>query len=328
VAYAVVCDAAPQIFFEIAGLLYNAWLLARLGFKLLRRRPDLLYERYALGTFAPAVLCKMLRIRHVIEINESVLVQRSRSLTLASVHRLVEKLVLSSADLLVTISSEFRRVLTNAFPALEDKIVVCPNAVSRSTVWSPLASAVDVKTRLRGSILLGSVGQFVTWHGLEPFVASMAQLARERDLGFLFIGDGPVRSDVMSAARRHRIEERVLFTGIVPHAAVQDYLAVMDIAVIPFSNMHSSPMKLAEFMAAGLPIVAPSLPPIREVLVDRVTGHLFEHGNLEDMRRRLVEVLDDMPRALQMGQRAREHAFQNLTWGHNAQIVLKRFGAG
>ena len=324
-AYRLVADRAPQVVFGAAELMYNVPAGLRLRTRL-RRRPGLAYERYAVGHFAPASLCRALGIPRVVEVNDSVVIERSRPTSFPRLKRSIERRILASADLIVTVTRHFKARLLEAFPVLDEaKILVLPNAVSEREFGAP-PSAPDPGLRARLGLgsrtLLGTVGQFLPWHGLAPLVAATAGLARERDLGFLFVGDGPVRPEVMEAARAAGVEDRVTFTGMVPHARVPEHLALLDVAVIPALNEHCSPMKLMEFMAMGLPVVAPDLPNIREVLEDGRTGRLFRPEDMDDLRRTLADVLGDRDASRAMGRRARAFILADLTWSGHARRVL------
>ncbi len=324
--YRLIADHAPQIVFGMAELLYNLPLAWRLWRRIRRHRPDLMYERYAVGNFAPALVCRLMRIPLVVEVNDSVVIDRSRPLSFASLKRAIERRVLRSAALVVTVSQRFKAQILEAFPDLGTKILVCPNAVSERRFRlsnMPPDDALRSRLGLAGrKVVLGSAGQFVRWHGLAEFVGAMSGVARELDAAFLFIGDGPVRPEVMAAARAAGIEERVIFTGMIPHAMVPSHLALLDLAVIPFSNIHGSPMKLMEFMAMALPVIAPDLPPIREVIDDRRTGRIFRNGDMDDMRKVLLEMLADAEACRGMGQHARTHVLSNLTWAAHARHCL------
>lgn len=330
-AHRLVADHAPQAVFGAAELMYNVPAGLRL-LRRLRRHPGLVYERYAVGHSAPADLCRALGIPRVVEVNDSVVIERSRPTSFPRIKRSIERRVLASADLIVTVTRHFKAQLLEAFPGLDaSRILVLPNAVSERRFLTPSAGAGDeLRSRLGlgTRTLLGTVGQFLPWHGLAPLVAATADLARERDLGFLFVGDGPVRPEVMEVARASGVEDRVSFTGMLPHARVPEHLALLDVAVIPTLNEHCSPMKLMEFMAMGLPVVAPDLPNIREVLEDGRTGRLFRPGNMNDLRRSLAEVLDDREASRAMGRRARETILAGLTWSGHARKIFEALALG
>jgi glycosyltransferase involved in cell wall biosynthesis len=269
-----------------------------------------------------------------VEVNDSVVIERSRGNSYSWIKRSLESRILSSADLIITVTDRFREQLLEAFPHLpESKILVLPNAVSTRLFDAPPPD-IGAFSELRGRLglgprtILGTAGQFLPWHGLTPMVLALADLALEEDLGFLFIGDGPVKPDVIEAGRSSGVGDRVTFTGMVPHDLVPVHLSLLDIAVVPSSNEHCSPMKLIEFMAMGLPVVAPDLPNIREVLEDGRTGLLFRAGDMDDMRRRLAEVLSDREAARAMGGRARDHVLAHLTWDGHARSVLEALAGG
>ena len=142
----------------------------------------------------------------------------------------------------------------------------------------------------------------------------------------LFIGDGPVREEVLDAARAAGVLEHVIFTGMMPHALVPEHLALLDIAVIPFSNAHGSPMKLMEFMVMGLPVIAPDLAPIREVVEDHRTGRIFRRDDMDDMRRVLTEMLAEPEDMQRIGRNAKDYVLANLTWRAHAQKCIHALG--
>jgi glycosyltransferase involved in cell wall biosynthesis len=310
----------------MAELMYNAPILGRLGWRM-KRRPDLMYERYAVGNFAATLLCRSLGIPLVLEVNDSVAIERSRPTSYRGSKLLLERRVLSAADLIVTITDRFKSQLLEAIPHLpEGKILVLPNAVSERRFQprpAKATAALRAKLGLGRRVLVGNAGQFLPWHGLAPFVAATAALARERDLGFLFVGDGPARQEVQEVARVGGVADRVYFTGMVPHALVPDYLSLLDVAVIPSVAPHASPMKLMEFMAMELPVVAPDLPNIIGVLEDGQSGRTFRHGDMADLLDRLLGLLDNPDAARELGRRARAHVLTHLTWAGHVRVILE-----
>jgi glycosyltransferase involved in cell wall biosynthesis len=154
----------------------------------------------------------------------------------------------------------------------------------------------------------------------------MGPVAAERDVRFLFVGDGPARAGVMARAEALGMADRVQFTGMLPIDEVPACLAVFDIAVIPKAAAHASPMKLIEYMAMGHPIVAPDLPSIKAALMDGSMGRLFPSGDMPLMRAAILDLLRDGETAAAMGRAAREHVFSHLTWDRHADQVMGKLG--
>jgi glycosyltransferase involved in cell wall biosynthesis len=325
--YRVIADGAPQVLFEMIELAYNAVLFARLAWACVRARPALIYERYSLNTFAPSLIGRLFGIKHVLEVNDSVVIERSRPLELRAVSSLLEGYCLRSADLSITITERFRGQLLSRFGEKGIRIEVMTNGVSRSRFDRPFDRAgVRNRLGLGDAVVLGGTGQFLEWHGLEDLVAQMGPSARERDIRFLFVGDGPARQGVMARAEALGVADRVHFTGMLAIDAVPDYLSALDIAVIPKAAPHASPMKLIEYMAMGLPIVAPDLPSIRAALVDGAMGRIFPAGDMPRMREAIDALLADRAAAASLGREAKAHVFANLTWDGHARHVLGVLG--
>ncbi|HKP97243.1 MAG TPA: glycosyltransferase family 4 protein [Fibrobacteria bacterium] len=325
--YRIIADQAPQILFEGIELAYNGLLFLQLARRCLRNRPALIYERYSLNTFAPSLLCRLLGIKHVLEVNDSVVIERSRPLELRAVSSFLEGCCLRSADLSITITERFRRQLLDRFGARGIRIEVMTNAVTRRRFDRGFdREAVRRALGLEDAIVLGGAGQFLEWHGLADLVERLGPEAKARNLRFLFVGDGPARADVMAKAEALGVADRVHFTGMLPIDAVPGYLAVFDIAVIPKAAAHASPMKLIEYMAMGLPIVAPDLPSVRAALMDGSMGRIFPAGNMSAMKDAILDLMADRESARALGLKARAHVFAELTWDRHAGEILAILG--
>jgi glycosyltransferase involved in cell wall biosynthesis len=80
----------------------------------------------------------------------------------------------------------------------------------------------------------------------------------ENDFRFLLLSNHP-KTEVQEWMQEYQIPEAVLIQKYVPHSRVPDYIGLADFAVVPFvpvpSKRYGSPIKTAEYMAMGLPII-------------------------------------------------------------------------
>jgi glycosyltransferase involved in cell wall biosynthesis len=243
-----------------------------------------------------------------------------------SVLSYVEKRMLGWADKMTTGSEASKRSLMNM--GLDaGRIYVVPNAVE-SESFSRVADPQDIMRRydLNGKTVVGFVGSFARYHGLEILIDIGAGLQEKFDnnVVFLLVGRNVHGTD----SPRERILTRRLghmftFTGEVPHFEVPSFLAAMDITIIPDSNTYGSPMKLFEYMAMKKAIVAPDVPPIREIIEDGKTGILFERGDSSGATKAVEKLVQDEALRDQLGRRAHEIALRNYTWERRADRIVE-----
>lgn len=164
-------------------------------------------------------------------------------------------------------------------------------------------------------------GAFRRWHGAIHLAHAIRELrARGRnDIGAVFIGDGPELPAVRKAAAGL---ESVVFTGAVPHTQMPACLSACDIGVAPFDldahralslAFYWSPLKMFEYMAAGLPVVAPIASRIPGLVEHRLEGLLYDPAFPHALAAAL-EALTDANLRTQLGQAARARAVRDYSW--------------
>jgi glycosyltransferase involved in cell wall biosynthesis len=155
-------------------------------------------------------------------------------------------------------------------------------------------------TREPGSVVAVFAGAFRRWHGAIDLVRA-ARALRERGqhgLQVVLIGNGPEWSRVKEAASQ---VPGIVLTGAIAHDQMPACLAAADIGVAPFDldthpplqlAFYWSPLKVFEYMAAGLPVVAPAIPRLASIVRSDHEGVLYnprEPGGLAGALERLTE---------------------------------------
>ena len=92
---------------------------------------------------------------------------------------------------------------------------------------------------------------------------------------------------------------------------------------LPAANtMDCQPIKLFEYMLAGLPIVASNLPRLSEIVIEVQCGILVDPSQPEAIAEALQWLLEHPTEAQAMGKRGRQAVLQTYNWNSQAQLLL------
>jgi glycosyltransferase involved in cell wall biosynthesis len=291
-------------------------------------RPDMLYERYALNGTAGLALAAELGIPHVLEVNAPIVDEElaHRGLTSDASVRALEQTIVTHATRIVAVSEDLKRWLVGV-GVEEDRITVLANAVDPARFEVQAEKREDARRRLGadGRPIVVFVGTLKPWHHPGILVRALGVL-RERNVAprLLLVGDGPEREGLEALAREEGLSPMLTFTGSVDHDEVPAYLAAADVAVAtyhPDSGRYFSPLKLFEYLAAGLPVVAAELGDIPHCVRRGETGLLYPPGDAQALADAVATLIADRERAVAHGRNGREHVLRHHTWRSNARAL-------
>ncbi|MBJ6982888.1 MULTISPECIES: glycosyltransferase family 4 protein [unclassified Luteimonas] len=315
----------PEPLFELAELAYNVVAGWRIAAWLLRNRDvDFIYERYSLFMYAPIWLARLRRIPIILEVNDSATVERVRPLAFRGLAMAIERLAFRNASGLVFVSGIFRDRALAAHGAMAPAIVT-PNAadIAKFTFSEQQREGTRARLGLDGHVVCGYLGGFVPWHAIDRFVHRIADhLEAAPHLKLLLVGDGATYPALRALVESRGLSSQVVMTGRVAHDEVPGLLAAMDMAVLPSAGDYTSPVKLFEFMACGVPPVAPDFEPIREVLVEGETGWMFKAGDLDAAVASVLARSRDRAVLARVGAAARRYIAAHRQWRNNIEELI------
>jgi len=174
---------------------------------------------------------------------------------------------------------------------------------------------------------VGFVGSFKAWHGLSVLIEAFGRLRLTcPDTRLLLVGDGPERCSLLADLSARGLLEATHLTGRVAPHDVPGLLASMDVAVAPYPqrrHFYFSPLKVYEYMAAGLPVVASRIGQLRRLIDDGVTGLLCPPGDADALTSALDRLRTNPQLRLRMGRAARARVLGRYTWAAVATRILE-----
>jgi glycosyltransferase involved in cell wall biosynthesis len=285
---------------------------------------DLIYERYSLWSYAGMEFARTTDVPGLLEANAPLIKEQAefRGLIGRDKAEEVAERVFSDASVLIAVSEEVAAYLEK-YPDAREKIRVIANGVDPERIKP---GVVPAWPRDREGFTVGFVGSLKPWHGLDVLIVAFHRLyRREPKSRLLIVGDGPERAKLSDEIRQRGLQECVHLIGAVSAEEIPSWLASLDVAVAPYPQLpqfYFSPLKLYEYMAAGLPVAASRIGQIARVVQHEVNGLLFPAGNAQALAAVLERLCKDPDLSRRLGQEARKTVLQNHTWDQVVQRIL------
>lgn len=298
--------------FSSHGVFYFSLLLHLLFKRSYRNREAILFLRHIkLASFIMR-LGKFLRNPIVFEAHEFFHLAVRRGKKRERIRELESK-VYRSADGIISISRTIKEHLVNLGVAPE-KIHVVHNGVE--------AGWFDIERKSSGSFICYT-GSLYSWKGVDTLIEAMKYLPDEK---LIIVGGGKRMGELKHLAETEGITERVSFVGAIPRTEIPEYLSQSKVSVLPNTpsvpSQFSSPLKLFEYMASGIPIVASALPVFQEILTDERNAIFFEPGNPHSLAAAIKKLVDSPGLAARIGYTAKEDA-KNYTYDKRAEKIIE-----
>jgi glycosyltransferase involved in cell wall biosynthesis len=278
-----------------------------LGSRLEEFGANALYERLALHSAVGSAAAQRLGIPHLVELNAPLLAEaaRYRKLEEPEVAERLEGATLSDADVVFVVSPP---LAAYAKARGASRVEVLQNAAAIESFPPPERNGANPVAVFAGSLR--------PWHGIET-IAEAWRLLGASAPRLLVVGDGPSGELLRGLA--------VTVTGAVPPARVPRLLVGADIGLAPYSAdapRYFSPLKLFEYLAAGLATVIADLPAVTAV-VDDDTAVVIPRGDAEALAQAVAALCADASERTRLGDNGRALVEAGHTWKHRARRILE-----
>ena len=209
-----------------------------------------------------------------------------------------------------------------------NKISLAPNAVDLNQ-FAYLEPDTEFARMVgcEGKIVVGYIGSFVQYEGLDLLVEAVALLPQAlRDkIKLLWIGDGVVLPDLLELAKKLGVSDNVISLGRRPFEEVPRAYSIVDISAFPRKGQIIceivSPLKPFEAMAMHKAIIVSDVRPLKEIVTHGVTGLIHQKDNSQSLSDQLARFIEDADLRRTCGKNAREWVENTRQWDTIARSI-------
>jgi len=175
------------------------------------------------------------------------------------------------------------------------------------------------------------VGTLIADRGVRQAAEAMTLVLREvPNAALVVVGDGPERPRIEETVRRLGLQDHVALLGWRHHQTLAAYYQHAQVGLLPFLDCAHIRITLAnklfDYMAAGLPVVAVDVPPMRRILDESGAGLLFPPGDVPALAQRIVALLCDSQLRRSCGTRGRAAVQRKYRWSVDERAFLTALG--
>ncbi len=147
------------------------------------------------------------------------------------------------------------------------------------------------------------------------------------DIKVLIVGGGDKLPLLKQLAEELKITNNIIFTDYVNQTEIPEYIAAADIAVACFADNEitqgKSPLKIAEYLAMGKPIIASRVGDIPKMVGN--AGILVEPNDSEELATSIISLLNNSEKRIGLGQQARIRAEQIYNWPQISKTFIAAY---
>ncbi|ALM52819.1 glycosyltransferase family 4 protein [Halomonas huangheensis] len=322
-----VSRSAPQassnsLYRQMMAIVGRSWAHLELTYQLVRSRPTVIHA-HDVNVLPTAWLAAVLaRVPLVYDAHE-ISTDREGYKSFRRVVGWVEKKLMPRAVGTITTTDARAKFFARAY------------GIPRPLVLQnrPRLTQVEQSTRIRDELKLDQPWPIILYQGGLQQGRGLPRLvevaARVPSAYFVFIGGGRQEGELQRLAEQLALSERVRFIPTVALSELPYYTASADIGVQPIENtclnhFTTDSNKLFEYVVAGLPVVASSLPEISKVVRRHDLGILTTPGNSESLAEALNTLVQDPALRKRYAQNA-GIASQHLNWEEQEQALVKLY---
>jgi len=238
-----------------------------------------------------------------------------------------EPTIYANADKIISVSKELGEDLVRQYKIQKERLIVIPNGID-TTKFKPMGS--DVLKRdlnLTDEKLIVSVGRIDEQKGFQQLIKILPDISKKYNVKLIVVGTGPYLRNLKLMAEKSGLLDRVIFTGRVTDEDLPKYYNLADVFVFPTLREESFGIVNIEAMACEKPVITSRIGGIPTAIENGRDGILIEPGDLDELAKNILYLLDNDDVAERLGKQAREKVINEFSLDKMVEDTIKVYEA-
>ena len=281
---------------------YETVLASKMVDVVKREELDVLHVHYAIPHASAAFMAKQILAAQGVHI-PYVTTLHGTDITLVGRDPSFEPVItfcMNESDAITAVSESLREDTYKHFNATKD-ILVIPNFVHPRS--KTIHNIQEIRRRYANDNepIMCHISNFRKVKRVDDVLKMFDKVNQKIPSKLLMVGDGPERFGLEELCAQLGLCDRVVFIGKVRET--QEVLEISDLFVLP-SETESFGLAALEAMAMGVPVISSNTGGIPEVNINGETGFMSDVGDVEDMAKNAIYILEDEDRKKNFGENA------------------------
>ena len=238
-----------------------------------------------------------------------------------SIQRRIEKIVnsktLRKASRILVSNESTRNLVSKYYKISTDKISIIPNGVNNANFYSSMEPS--------NQIIFSGVMYY--HRGVDVLLESVSTVIQKiPDVQFVMLGSGPEMEKLIEFTKKNNLSRNVKFLGWVDKKQIPEYLAKSAIGIGPLRvtevTKDALPIKVLEYMASYLPILAVNGTLSSDILKDGENGYFVKDAN--ELAEKIIYLLQNQKTRIEMGQKSRD-IVEKYDWKIITQSIIDEY---
>jgi 1,2-diacylglycerol 3-alpha-glucosyltransferase len=237
------------------------------------------------------------------------------------IQRKIEKMynskTLQNADKVLVMNDFTKKLVNNYYSVSNNKISIVSNGTNLEKFYS--------HKKNNNRIIFS--GAMYNHRGLDVLLNCASRVIDEiNDVEFLLLGDGPEMVKLQEFVKKNNLSKNIIFKGWVEREEIPEFLASSSIGIGPLRitdvTKGALPIKILEYMASSLPILAMNETLPEDILKNEVNGYFIQDSR--ELAEKIIHILKNDDLRNQMGKNSNEMV-QKFDWKYVAESIINEY---